>query len=920
MGKSTNPPSYVHTMIAKSICHYIALICFSLTYIGCDSSSHTTEHSDLNEDQRDSTDTQSDLDETLLESSAPMWAVNATLEMIAMGRSKFGLLWSTELTGERVTSYVVYQDQKIIATLPLDVNSLQLGQRQPGHYHFQIQARSNDGTESVDGPEISFEVVDTSPPRFEALAQLRIEQRSTTEIQLVWDAALDDVGVVRYRIYQNENVLGETEATIRDFRVNELQDNQNYTFRVEALDAASNTSIRSLIVTIKQPDQTAPSWNDMALINVAEVTESSFWISWDLAIDDIGVSKYRIYVEGLEYGLTEASRPYLLLDGLAEFESYSVEVFAEDFNGNISTSSLITNVQTLDISAPRWESDARVTLTRADTNTIILNWNSATDNDRIAGYMIYQDNLRVGEVDANTYQIHINDLSTSIDYHFRVEAYDRASNISHNGPLLIVQLEDQAPPTWQDSSRIDVVELTASEAHITWTAAIDNEGIQRYDILINETIILAITGTVTSTILTDLPTNTNVTLTIHAIDHGGNQSVALSTDISIPDFIAPIWPLGAQISASEYQSTSLRLSWTPLPVDPSLSDYRIYQNDRLIATIASSSQSYRVDGLTPNTEVIFRVEAIGPTGRESSNGPIVQTMTEELTAPEWPVEAELNATNVLDTTLMLNWDHILLESEIIRYEIYRGDILIGTTEPPLRLLDVDSLSEATTYTFVVRAISEDEIAVLGGPTLTVTTLDLTVPMWEENASITVEAIGETNVLLSWNAANDTMGVVGYRITSNTDLEWDTSQPTLFAEGLEPFTEYEFTIVAYDLAGNQTEMALNESVITQASTFVTSQEVYDGLSPHCAGCHSNGETAYFASFADFESLVINDEDLVVAGAPEQSKFLRVLTGNGVAPWASMPPFGSQNYSDFVEAGDASLSIESLERWVLEMERE
>jgi mono/diheme cytochrome c family protein len=198
--------------------------------------------------------------------------------------------------------------------------------------------------------------------------------------------------------------------------------------------------------------------------------------------------------------------------------------------------------------------------------------------------------------------------------------------------------------------------------------------------------------------------------------------------------------------------------------------------------------------------------------------------------------------------------------------------------------------------------------------------DFIVFMWAVGSQIIVDGLGERSVSLSWDAASDTVGVTRYRVETSTGLEWETAQQSLLIEGLEPSTEYSFTVNAYDLAGNQTAAALSKGVITQVSNVVTHQDVYDSLAPHCAGCHSNGDSAYFASFNNFETLVVQNQALVVPGEPDQSIFLLVLTGAGVAPWSSMPPFGSQNYSELVGVGDASLSMESLERWVLEMEGE
>ncbi|MAD61350.1 MAG: hypothetical protein CMH49_07560 [Myxococcales bacterium] len=885
--------------MAKNLHCYWFCIYFAWASIGCETKNDTQEQ---------------------LEYITPTWSDDASLDVVPLGESRFGLLWSAVESDDPNTSYVVYQDQKQMATLPFDVNSLQLGVLQPGSYAFQVQARVHDGEESRNGPRYSLDVLDTLAPHFEATTELLIEAISATELRLKWKPAVDDVAVARYRIYQNDELLGEIEYDKQDFLVSGVEEGQSYTFRVEALDEASNISARSLVATIRHSDQSPPSWEDNAMLSIVEVTESSFWLSWDQATDNVAVSKYRVYVDGLEYGLTEISRPHLLVDGRAEFESYSVEVFAEDQSGNQSTSSLAASVQTLDISAPSWGTESRMTFTRTGLDTISLNWQPALDNDRIEKYLIFKDNLQIGEVDANTQQFSVNLLATSRTYHFRVEALDRATNLSSDGPVTLVQLADQSPPTWQEMAMINVVELTASEVQFTWIAAIDNEDVEHYNISIDGVISLAVDGAVTSATVNGLPANTGITLGIHAVDQGGNQSEELTIEIEVPDFDPPIWPVGSQLNASEYQATSLLLSWTPLPASPSLSEYKIYQTGQLIATLTSELYSYRVGGLTPNTQLDFKVEAAGPTGQESNNGPSLQTMTETLLAPEWPVSAELQATDVLDQSLTLVWSAVLLENSMLRYEIYRGEILIGTTAPSVRTINVDDLVESTRYTFTVRCIDDNETAVLGGPSLSLTTLDLTPPEWTMGGEIRIESIGETEVLLSWEPANDTVGTSIYQITTDTGLEWESDQSAMLIDGLEPSTEYRFTINAYDLAGNQSETSLHQTVTTLASSQVNSQEVYDGLSPHCAGCHASGDSAYFASFENFEALVVNNTDLITPGLPSQSIFVQVLRGEGIAPWSSMPPFGSQNYNELVEAGTASLSMESIEDWVLEMGEE
>jgi len=67
--------------------------------------------------------------------------------------------------------------------------------------------------------------------------------------------------------------------------------------------------------------------------------------------------------------------------------------------------------------------------------------------------------------------------------------------------------------------------------------------------------------------------------------------------------------------------------------------------------------------------------------------------------------------------------------------------------------------------------------------------------------LTVGAIGETSVGLNWAAANDNVGVVSYDIFQETELVGSTSELFFLVDNLEACTDYTFTAVAKDAAGN-----------------------------------------------------------------------------------------------------------------------
>ena len=131
------------------------------------------------------------------------------------------------------------------------------------------------------------------------------------------------------------------------------------------------------------------------------------------------------------------------------------------------------------------------------------------------------------------------------------------------------------------------------------------------------------------------------------------------------------------------------------------------------------------------------------------------------------------------------------------------------------------------------------------------------------------------------------------------------------------TQYNFSIIALDRAGNESNLTLSLSVQTTAAAALNDREVYDGLSPDCAACHGPGSgSPYFGSFEEFQQLVVNDPAVITAGDPENSILIRVMEGNGDAPWASMP-LGARNYRQMSLRGETAFTMAQLRAWVRAM---
>ncbi|MFI6318063.1 YbhB/YbcL family Raf kinase inhibitor-like protein [Nonomuraea sp. NPDC050556] len=164
-------------------------------------------------------------------------------------------------------------------------------------------------------------------------------------VDLAWDASTDNVGVVQYKIHNGGNVIMTVGGNITAITVPGLTPNTGYVLSVLAYDQAGNASQGSNNVSITTPpsdDTQAPSVP--ANLRAGNVGSSSVTLLWDASTDNIGVTGYNVYKDGVKF----ATVPDLTAtaDGLTANTSYSFEVEAFDANGNVSARSTALPVRT----------------------------------------------------------------------------------------------------------------------------------------------------------------------------------------------------------------------------------------------------------------------------------------------------------------------------------------------------------------------------------------------------------------------------------------------------------------------------------------------------------------------------------------------------------------------------------------------
>ena len=94
-------------------------------------------------------------------------------------------------------------------------------------------------------------------------------------------------------------------------------------------------------------------------------------------------------------------------------------------------------------------------------------------------------------------------------------------------------------------------------------------------------------------------------------------------------------------------------------------------------------------------------------------------------------------------------------------------------------------------------------------------------------NLVVTNSGETSIALSWTAATDNIGVVGYDVyQGSTLLQGGVSGTSFTATGLSCNTGYSFSVRAKDAAGNSSAASNTVSAVTKACVVITTKIIYD----------------------------------------------------------------------------------------------
>ena len=224
----------------------------------------------------------------------------------------------------------------------------------------------------------------------------------------------------------------------------------------------------------------------------------------------------------------------------------------------------------------------------------------------------------------------------------------------------------------------------------------------------------------------------------------------------------------------------------------------------------TSLDYWAVNGDDSNNQIIASTY-----GRGVFTGSFTATTVLDTEAPTTPTN--LVASNTTQSTTDLSWSASTDNVGVSDYDILQDGSVIATVSNTN--YQVIGLSANTTYAFRVRAndAAGNQSANSNVENVTTDAPDTTAPT--DPTNLTASGVTSSSVNLSWTAATDNVAVTSYDILRDGTIIGNSVNTSFTVSGLNPETQYTFTVVAKDAAGNISN-ASNAAVVTTDAVPVT----------------------------------------------------------------------------------------------------
>jgi chitodextrinase len=430
-------------------------------------------------------------------------------------------------------------------------------------------------------------------------------------------------------------------------------------------------------------------------------TDRSVALSWNPAIDNVGVTGYQVFRDGVLVGT--ASSAAFVDSGLSASTSYAYTVLALDAAGNRSalSSALAVATKAADVISPTVPGTPVVA--KLTSSGLSLSWAAATDNYGVAQYLILRNGVQIGSSTGTSFDD--SGLNPATSYSYTVRAQDAAGNLSAASSAAAVttlagnvaRVFYKAPANWS------LVNLHYAPTGGSWTVV---PGVP---------MTLACTGWYAYSANLASATGAQVAFNNgsgvwdansgknYAVGSGiaavENGVVTSGTNPCNVDTTPPTVP--GTLSASALDANSVSLSWTAATDNVGVLGYTVSRGGVQLAT-GIGGTSYVDNTVLPSTGYSYTVKAYDAQGNASAQSTAASVTTParvDTSAPSVP--SGLSGSNLTSSSLTLNWAASSDNVGVATYLVSRNGVQVASTAAT-SFTDT-GLAAGTGYSYTVKA-------------------------------------------------------------------------------------------------------------------------------------------------------------------------------------------------------------------------
>jgi len=733
----------------------------------------------------------------------------SNLTATAMGNARIDLAWTDNSTNEdgfiieiKVDAAGDYIELDVVGpnTQTYSSNGLDAGTQ----YFYRVRAFNAEGHSDYSNEADASTLPD---PPF-APTSLMATASSNTQINLTWtDNSSNEEGFKIERKLSSAVIytqVATVSANVTSFSNTGLTTNTGYSYRVRAYNTSGNSGYSNVASATTLPN--AP--NVPVNLKGTAMSNTTINLTWmDNSNNEEGFKIERrpsTAVTYTEIGTVGVNATSFSSTGLIPNTAYSYRVRAFNVGGN-SAYSNVASATTFPNPPP---APSHLSATAISNNQIDLGWQDNSTNE--LGFIIERKAGTSGAyavidtVEANATNFVSLDLIGSVQYFYRVRAFNVTGNSSYSNEANAVTLPD--PPA--APSNLVATAVTNKRIDLSWTDNASDEIGFIVERKVGSGGAYAVIDTINTNDVTtfssvNLIGSTQYFFRVSAYNEGGASNYTNEANaITRPD--PPTAPTG--LTATAASNTQINLAW----LDKSSNEEGFKIEIKLGAAgtyaeldvVNANATSYASTGLKAGTSYFYRVRAfnIGGTSAYSNEANGI-TQADPPLAP-----SSLTATTFSNTQIDLAWEDnsnseegFTIEQRLISAVMFTQ---IATVGPNVKAYSSTSLSPNTGYTFRVRAYNSRGNSPYSN-LASATTLP-NAPAVPTNLTATTESDSQINLKWTDNAANE----VGFIIERKTgpggvyaDLDTVNANVTSFANsGLISGTQYFYKVRAYNTGG------------------------------------------------------------------------------------------------------------------------